>query len=235
MRGLTTSIDATTNIPSVVERAKASFVSFDKQIADIGKKFSTGFKDIFLGFFAPMAIFNTVMGLITDKIATAQQKAQDGLTMLAEAEEKGTKGITTEESRVALFFKRRAEMKKEAELIEAGKMQLARDVLTDSKKFSFLQLGILRTSMMTPEFADFVFKELQKTPQGQQIIKETLPEKKADTFKTPEGFSNVVGVGPSPVMEAMAAQLEEAQKQTALLEKIAGGDAATGWMNKDSK
>jgi hypothetical protein len=43
----------------------------------------------------------------------------------------------------------------------------------------------------------------------------------AKDFKTPEGFSNVVGVGANPVMEAMNAQLEETQKQTALLEIIA--------------
>ena len=47
-----------------------------------------------------------------------------------------------------------------------------------------------------------------------------LPGKSAD-FKGPEGFGNVIGVGPNPVMEAMNAQLEEQQKQTALLEKIA--------------
>jgi hypothetical protein len=36
----------------------------------------------------------------------------------------------------------------------------------------------------------------------------------------------VIGVGPNPVMEAMNAQLEEQQKQTALLEKIANKDGA---------
>ena len=45
--------------------------------------------------------------------------------------------------------------------------------------------------------------------------------KTATNFKGPEGFSNVVGVGPNPVMEAMNLLHEEAQKQTALLEKIA--------------
>ena len=45
--------------------------------------------------------------------------------------------------------------------------------------------------------------------------------KKDQNFKGPEGFSNVIGVGPNPVLEAMNLQLEEAQKQTALLEKIA--------------
>ena len=44
-------------------------------------------------------------------------------------------------------------------------------------------------------------------------------------FKGPEGFSNVIGVGNNPVMEAMNAQLEEAQKQTALLEKIANPES----------
>jgi carbamate kinase len=43
---------------------------------------------------------------------------------------------------------------------------------------------------------------------------------KGTTFKGPEGFSNVVGVGANPVMEAMTAQLEETRKQTALLEAI---------------
>ena len=44
---------------------------------------------------------------------------------------------------------------------------------------------------------------------------------KGTTFKGPEGFSNVVGVGANPVMEAMTMQLEETRKQTALLEILA--------------
>jgi hypothetical protein len=44
---------------------------------------------------------------------------------------------------------------------------------------------------------------------------------KGTTFKGPEGFSNVIGVGSNPVIEAMTVQLEESRKQTALLEVIA--------------
>jgi hypothetical protein len=44
---------------------------------------------------------------------------------------------------------------------------------------------------------------------------------KGTTFKGPEGFSNVVGVGANPVIEAMTMQLEETRKQTALLEILA--------------
>ena len=43
------------------------------------------------------------------------------------------------------------------------------------------------------------------------------------SFKTPEGFGNIVGVGANPVMEAMTLQLEESRKQTALLENISRG------------
>jgi hypothetical protein len=59
---------------------------------------------------------------------------------------------------------------------------------------------------------------------------------KSENFKGPEGFSNVVGVGANPVIEAMSAQLEEAQKQTALLQQIAskGADSQTDF-TKDSK
>lgn len=45
---------------------------------------------------------------------------------------------------------------------------------------------------------------------------------KGTTFKGPDGtFSNVVGVGANPVLEAMTMQLDESRKQTALLEAIA--------------
>ena len=51
---------------------------------------------------------------------------------------------------------------------------------------------------------------------------------KGTTFKGPEGFSNVVGVGANPVIEAMTMQLEETRKQTALLEAIASMSGSGG-------
>jgi hypothetical protein len=50
-------------------------------------------------------------------------------------------------------------------------------------------------------------------------------------FKSPQGFSNVIGVGANPVMEAMTAQLDEAKKTNALLEAIASGKGTSdGWL-----
>jgi hypothetical protein len=39
-------------------------------------------------------------------------------------------------------------------------------------------------------------------------------------FKSPEGFTNVVGVGANPVMEAMTAQLDEQKKTNDLLSQL---------------
>ncbi len=72
----------------------------------------------------------------------------------------------------------------------------------------------------------------QKEAAEMLISKQKELDSKPTTFKGPEGFSNVIGVGANPVMEAMTAQLEEQRKQTALLERMAnaGFSPADGWM-----
>lgn len=81
-----------------------------------------------------------------------------------------------------------------------------------------------------PDIQKAVRKILERDLASQPIAG-TEAAKKAADFKGPEGFSNVIGVGPNPVMEAMNAQLEEAKKTNAILEKIAGDPGATSWMN----
>jgi hypothetical protein len=57
----------------------------------------------------------------------------------------------------------------------------------------------------------------------------------AGSFKGPEGFGNVVGVGANPVIEAMNAQLEAAQETNAILREIAnGGGASTDFTKANS-
>jgi hypothetical protein len=52
------------------------------------------------------------------------------------------------------------------------------------------------------------------------------PKSKGADFKGPEGFSNVIGVGPNPVIEAMARQIEIQEQQLAELQKISGSTPA---------
>lgn len=84
----------------------------------------------------------------------------------------------------------------------------------------------------TPEAKAEAAAAKQKEAAEMQIAKQKELDSKPTTFKGPEGFSNVVGVGANPVMEAMTAQLEEQRKQTALLERMAnaGFSPADGWM-----
>lgn len=84
----------------------------------------------------------------------------------------------------------------------------------------------------SPEAKAEVAAAKQKEAAEMQIAKQKELDSKPTSFKGPEGFSNVVGVGANPVMEAMTAQLEEQRKQTALLERMAnaGFSPADGWM-----
>jgi hypothetical protein len=84
----------------------------------------------------------------------------------------------------------------------------------------------------SPESAAAAAAAKQKEAAEMQIAKQKELDSKPTSFKGPEGFSGVVGVGANPVMEAMTAQLEEQRKQTALLERMAnaGSSPADGWM-----
>jgi hypothetical protein len=84
----------------------------------------------------------------------------------------------------------------------------------------------------SPEGKAEVAAAKQKEAAEMQLAKQKELDSKPTSFKGPEGFSNVVGVGANPVMEAMTAQIEEARKQTALLERIAAGgpSPADGWL-----
>lgn len=66
-------------------------------------------------------------------------------------------------------------------------------------------------------------KEAAEAQLAQQKAIEQLPK----SFKGPEGFSNVVGVGANPVIEAMNEQTEIARQQLAALQQIAFGRQST--------
>jgi len=66
-------------------------------------------------------------------------------------------------------------------------------------------------------------KEAAEAQLAQQKALEQLPK----SFKGPEGFSNVVGVGANPVLEAMNEQTEIARQQLAALQQIAFGSQYT--------
>ena len=239
-QSLELNIKTTSDVPQAMDKAKTATVSFGKQVEDIQKKFSTAFKDIFLGFTAPMILLQGAISYISNAIAKAKQDAKEGLDLLSKGE---SKFVTSEEQRAALFFKRRAELKEEQRLSEEGRAEITKQVLTSTEFKDFvlpdqfkrrLAAGesiesISRDKGLQQDALDFYKNtaEGRKITEGMDIGKQT----KQSDFKGPEGFGNVIGVGANPVLEAQAAQLEETRKTNALLEKIAGDPGATSWMN----
>ena len=235
------SINGDTNAEQVAGRAKAAVSGLDKQLEGISKKFSTGFKDIFLSFLGPMALLGTAMGFIGKIISENQKKQEDatkaaidGTNALMSAEdkyyanklnnEKKTRE-TTEEAVVA-----RAKVTEEF-LKNDPRGQKIFDMAMTEKTFGHpfrkTKPGLISDDPeIQAKVQALIAEDMKKNPSASSD-----PIGKA--FKAPEGFGNVIGVGANPVLEAMTSQLEEAKRTNDLLATIAnaGGGRTTSWLN----
>jgi hypothetical protein len=263
-QSLELNIKTTSDVPQAMDKAKAATVSFGKQMEDIKKKFSTSFKDIFLGFFAPMVLLQSAISSVSGAIADARQRAREGLDLLAKGD---SMFVSSHERRMAMYLKERQEREKESESAKEGRAESTRMFLETTPEGQKLLDQLRRENMVNylinPRFtADMASREdvqkraleafsnsdegkaamkLEETQRKQKLAAERISKEEEEakvkaakntSFNGPEGFSNVVGVGANPVMEAMTRQLEEQQKQTALLERIANGGPPSpdGWM-----
>ena len=233
-QSLEVNIKTTSDVPQAMDKAKAATSGFQSQLDAIGKKFSTAFKDIALGFIAPMIILQSVISFISASIAKAKQDAKDGLDLISKGESRFS---NPQEAKAASFFKRRKELQEESRLVEAGRAEITSQVLANEggifKDFELPEKFIrqlkegsttLDALSKNKEVQGLALEYFNKTDEGRKLSESLglgATAKPGDTsFKAPEGFGNVVGVGANPVMEAMTMQLEEARKQTALLESL---------------
>jgi hypothetical protein len=232
---LTVNIKTTSDVPAAMDKAKKATDSFAKQTEDIQKKFSGAFKDIFLGFVAPMILVQKALGFITDAIAEANRLAKEGVDIIAKGE---TKMATSEEAKMAQFLKAKDASEQEAKAVKAGRREMTEKYLTETPEGkAILQAEREKRSdedFVNPKiladiekFQNMALDAFLKSEEGKKF-QPIFEDNKSTPFKGPEGFGNVIGVGANPVMEAMNAQLEEQQKQTALLEKIANPAAGLG-------
>ena len=238
-QSLEVNIKTTSDVPQAMEKAKSATVSFSKQVEDIQKKFSTAFKDIFLGFTAPMVLLQAAISFISSAIEKAKQDAREGLDLIAKGE---TAYANSEEQKLAQFIKTKKATEEEQAQVRAGKREMTKEFLTTPEGMKLLEerkqaedelyggRGGRRTRYTgvkayddpsDPALQAAALRAFLNSEEGKKY-KPIFEDKsgKAGTFKTPEGFGNVVGVGANPVMEAMTMQLEESRKQTALLESI---------------
>ena len=230
------SITGDTNAEQVAGRAKAAVGGLDKQMDGIGKKFGSGFKDIFLSFLGPMALLSTAMAFIGKMISDNQKKHEDANKAAIE----GTNALMSAEDKY--WANKRNNEKKAKETTEEAKTQretTTREFLeTDPRGKKMVddewRKGALHRILGKHEIGPMSRdKDIQDRVQALIAPEAAAAGIGASAFKAPEGFGNVIGVGANPVLEAMTSQLEEAKRTNDLLATIAnaGGGRTTSWLN----
>ena len=233
-QSLELNIKTTSDVPQAMEKAKSATVSYAKQLEDIQKKFSTSFKDIFLSIAGPMAIFNAIQNTIVERIEKIKKAQQD-------ANQAAIDGTNKQMAAEDVYYARRIEnIKKERLAAEQARLQPVETtkqfLLNDPRAQEVLgnrPLGTQRTMLGGLDTRELMAETYSKDPEIQKAVRRILERdiasqplvspdtsKKAADFKGPEGFGNVIGVGPNPVMEAMNVQNEELKKQTSLLQTL---------------
>lgn len=194
------------------------------QFEKIGKAFGNTISSVFLSFAGPLALITGIISFISNSITEARQLAQDGLNRIAEGK---SKFATDEESKMAAFFKAKDEREKEMREVEAGRAEMTArflDETEEGRKIRARAVDPLAVTAMKhdPEIQKKALAAFLASPEGKKFapIFEADKATKENAFKAPEGFSNVVGVGANPVLQAMDEALTEAKRQTSLLEEI---------------
>jgi hypothetical protein len=216
---LTVNIKTTSDVPKAMEKSKSAVVSFSKQVEDIQKKFSTTFKDVFLSFLGPMALITGAIAIISKMIADSQRKQEEATRAAIE----GTNELMSAEDR---YWARKQDREKKAkqtiEEAETARITITREFLDKDPRgrqmlFDFAEQQRKTGGTYGPDAAskDKAMQDKIQALIAEEAKKNPLPEdtskaasEKAGSFKGPEGFGTVVGVGANPVMEAMTRQNE---------------------------
>jgi hypothetical protein len=251
---LTVNIKTTSDVPAAMDRAKTATTEFGRQAEAVNKRFKDSIKDIILSTVGPMA----ALALVTNRINEYFEKIKQAQ---ADANQSAIDGINERMAKEDVYYARKvARLKEDKKESESARLQpkttafefLMNDPragdefgFTPNKQPAFGLPGVT----VGEQFAETLSGRKSVQERVRQIIAEDLAkngmipkggegvkDKTATNFKGPEGFSNVIGVGSNPVMEAMAEQTEIQKQQLAELQKLNAKDTgAPKDFTKDSK
>tara|TARA_R110000822_G_scaffold52679_2_gene136376 strand:- start:2137 stop:2892 length:756 start_codon:yes stop_codon:yes gene_type:complete len=211
------SITGDTNAEQVAGRAKTAVAGLDKQMDGIGKRFGSGFKDIFLSFLGPMALLSTAMAFIGKMISDNQKKQEDANKAAIE----GTNALMSAEDKY--WANKRNNEKKAQETTEESKTQretTTREFLdTDPRGREMVKKHLTYAGADPLSIVRALAKDKGTQEQVQALIAEDMKKNPAagvnlkdTTFQGPAGFSNVIGVGANPVLENLTRQTDIQQQ-----------------------
>jgi hypothetical protein len=174
---LTVNIKTTSDVPQAMDKAKQATTGFAKQVEDIQKKFSTSFKDIFLGFAAPMVILQGTISAISGAIEDARRKAQEGLDLMAKGD---SMFVSSHEKRMAAFFKERQEREKESQSAKDGRAEVTKQFLLQTEEGKKL-----RRELISENLGNYLINPLFTTNMSKQ---EDVQKRAFDIWsQSPEG------------------------------------------------
>jgi hypothetical protein len=223
-QSLELNIKTTSNVPQAMDKAKAATVGFGKQVEDIQKKFSTAFKDIALGFVAPIILLNKAISMITDSIEKSKQEVKDLRDFAATSDSKfldpktkylANLRVATDRERMERGMAPKATNEEYAYFLQndpRSKQVLESAGIGANLKaliagvFSSGDEGAAKSLAANPEIKAAIDAIIEKA--AADAAKNEKQPDKPGTFKGPEGFGSIVGVGANPVLEKMTRQNE---------------------------
>jgi len=242
-RKLEWELSGKSDVPEKMAKAKASMEGLEGASNALSKKFREAFKDIAVGFLAPMVLIQKALSFISDKIAQAKQDAQEARDF---AKEEESKGYMKSGAREVLLqaSEREAEAKKQAKAKLAEKLAYESFLLEDPRGAKILQDMSSASARVASKFMfgnpfeqdgqakaerSFIAGQAAQDPAVRAAIEAMVagdalarmkPEQAAESAagataqKIPDLASNVIGVGMSP-------QLDIANKQLTVQEDMA--------------
>lgn len=237
-------IDTKSNVTQETDKAKSAIVSMEKQVQDVQKKFSTAFKDIFLSFTAPLVLFNAALNMITSAIEKSKQDAREAVDFASKGE---SKYVSKGEAALAQSVLSAEQDQKEKEMAEKARSESVR-------RYMKLDEGVLGFGGNADKIIGEMFKsgnwaraagaylgvnDLANDPEAQKAAQRLAEQenkgKNMREFSAPQGFSNVVGVGANPALEAMTQQLDVQRDMLDQLKLLNEGKDKQTDFTKDDK
>jgi len=214
-----------TNVDQVTDKTNKGLGAIEKNAKRVESAFSMSISSIFLRFLGPMALLQQAIAMITESMNKAKQTADAGFKALAAGEDKYA---SAQQARMAAFFQQQEQDAADKEQSAAGRKAATEKFIDERGFFKGLMEAPVTTfaaimSQLLPGVKDA--SELDWVQQGAaadwaktQKGAKMNTGNTATSFKGPEGFSNVVGVGANPVLETMTMQLELQRQMLVQLE-----------------
>ena len=227
---VTVNINAETNVPEAADKSKKAMSQMETAMEGMNKKMASFGKDLILSYVAPMVLLNKAFDYVSQKMEEQRQLVKDSIEFAKKGESKELDPAFVSLARKQAAKEQEAKDKEMAGISreETTKKFLENASDADMERF-YKRLGAGSKIYTFGDSAENLSKrkEVQNAVRDIENANLLRAEEEARKAKGP-GIDNVgvqnpvFGVGTvSPIVTALDKQMEEQQKQTILLERIA--------------